>query len=129
MVVIFIKFLKGFVSKIMLSKNEEEDAWKKVRNVIENIPEGFSPYLHHLGQHFLVMRRDDDLGIQLSHFSGLEETSQFSNILHIHPSMIHHHMPWSYNKLFKGWLLFPRVEDSSFFAGIGSTAIGLHELV
>ena len=102
MVIIFTKFFKGFLSKIMLDKNEEEDALKKAKIVIENIPEGFSPYLHHLGKHFFVLRRDDVQGMKISQFSGLEETSQFSNILHLHPSMIHNHMPWSYNKLFKG---------------------------
>ena len=89
----------------MLARNEEEEAWEKVENAILNIPEGFSPYLHHLGKHFLVLRRKDvqsNPEIKISKFSGLMETSQFSNFLHLHPSMINHHMPWSYNKLFKG---------------------------
>ena len=91
----------------MLARNEEEDAWVKVEKAISNIPQGFSPYLHHLGKHYLVLqRKDDSTGVpmmKVSQFSGSSETSKFNSILHLHPSMIHHHMPWSYNKLFKGY--------------------------
>ena len=94
----------------MFAANEEEVAWTKVQNAISNIPEGFSPYLHHLGKYFMVLRRKEDKvlpQLKVSKFSGFSGTSQFSSFLHLHPSMFHDHMPWAYNNMFKGqWNLF-----------------------
>ena len=89
----------------MFEEDEEETAWKKVEEAIFNIPEGFSPYLHHLGKYFLVIRRNEDEAqpqLKISQFTGFNGTSQFSSRLHLHPSMIHDHMPWAYMDMFKG---------------------------
>eukprot|EP00092_Neocalanus_flemingeri_P014886 GFUD01016077.1.p1 GENE.GFUD01016077.1~~GFUD01016077.1.p1 ORF type:complete len:308 (+),score=92.29 GFUD01016077.1:162-1085(+) len=101
----------GFLTKLMFDKNEEETAWKKVENAILNIPEGFSPYLHHLGKHFLVLERNKDKAqLRISQFTGFNGSSQFSSSLHLHPTMVHDHMPWSYNQMFAGFG-FPKLVE------------------
>ena len=89
----------------MLKEDEEEEAWTQVGDAVRSIPAGFSPYLHHLGKYFLVLRRTKDKAVppvNVSQYSGFAGTSQFSSFLHLHPSMIHDHMPWSYNNMFQG---------------------------
>jgi hypothetical protein len=73
----------------MFAENEEELAWTKVQNAISNIPEGFSPYLHHLGKYFMVLRRKENKVLPQmkdSTFSGFSGKKQFSSFLHLHPT-------------------------------------------
>merc|ERR1719474_857638 len=84
-------FLWGIYNKILLESDEEEKARAKIKEVVENIPEGFSPYLHHLGKDFLVLRKTQSTAqpsVEASLFTGFNGTTHFSKQLQLHPSMI-----------------------------------------
>ena len=89
----------GTISSWIFAKNEEEEAWEDVENAIKNIPQGFSPYLHHIGKKFVVLRKGNEKR-EASEYEGLYETSQISDVLQLHPRRILDHTAWSYSELF-----------------------------
>jgi len=90
--------MRETLSNFMRSPSQEK--WKQVEEAVENIPMGSQPRLYQVSKSILVLKRMKD-GISTRVFTNLEETSKFSEKIRFKPSMFDHHMPWSYNALFK----------------------------
>ena len=106
----------------------EEDIWQEVHNwknlqrlilnnfqvdrVVSNIPLSKEPYLHHVGETFLVIKRkDDNSDAEVKNYQGLNQTDLFSQQLLFSPSMFDDHMPEGYDHIFKG---LPNSKDINY---------------
>lgn len=80
----------------------EETIWQEVEKVVSSIPVCKEPYLHHVGESFLVIRRpDENSGVEVKNYQRLNETDLFSRQLLFNPSMFDDHMPGGYDYIFK----------------------------
>jgi len=101
---------KSNYEEIVGDDEEEDDTfhvehhiWEEVDQVVSNIPQSKEPYLHHVGQSFLVMtRKDAETDVEVKNYQGLNETDVFSQKLLFSPSMFDDHMPEGYDFIFKG---------------------------
>eukprot|EP00092_Neocalanus_flemingeri_P009884 GFUD01010653.1.p1 GENE.GFUD01010653.1~~GFUD01010653.1.p1 ORF type:complete len:626 (+),score=162.41 GFUD01010653.1:56-1933(+) len=81
----------------------EEDIWEEVDKAVSSIPSSKEPYLHHVAETFLVIRRkDESSGVEVQNYQGLNETDKFSQKLTFNPSMFDDHMPGGYTYIFEG---------------------------
>ena len=79
---------------------------------MSNIPLSKEPYLHHVGETFLVIKRkDDNSDAEVKNYQGLNQTDLFSQQLLFSPSMFDDHMPEGYDHIFKG---LPNSKDINY---------------
>ena len=75
----------------------------QVRDVVDNVEDSRDPYLHHVGQTFLVFtREDEDSDVEVTIYQGLNETKLFSQEIIFRPSMLLDHISSGYDYIFKG---------------------------
>ena len=76
----------------------------KVESVVNTIPDSKEPYLHHVGQTFLVITRAKNKAeVEVTNYQGLNQTDLFSQQLIFSPTMFDDHMPGGYDYIFDGW--------------------------
>ena len=95
----------------------------QVDQAVSSIPSSKEPYLHHVAETFLVIRRkDENPVVEMKNYQGLNETDYFSQQLIFNPSMFDDHMPGGYDYIFEGLSYLGKVVPNFCFKELGILA-------